>query len=226
MVTLEEAASGGCLLTPDAARGETLQMAKHAKQEPSGKGGATKAGGFSALERNILKSKGLSDSGLEKLVAAGVGSRDDFRTVGDAATLADLAGLSADVAGKVMAWAIGTGGGGSVTNAGGGTFVVESGDIVNCLHCKTKQPKDYKSGDLCISCGKQAEPSFACAWCSANGPGKFCRNCGAEFVPTGELELAICLKREGVAKDEIAPKLRAMSASEKEALWGRVRRSR
>lgn len=198
-------------------------MAKHAKQEPSSRGGATKSG-FSPLERNILKSKGLTEGQLEKLIAAGVGSRDDFRTVGDASTLSELAGLSAEVSGKVMAWALGSGG--TVTPPGGGTFVVESGDVVNCVHCKTKQPKDYKSGDLCISCGKQAEPSFACAWCGANGPGKFCRNCGAEFVPTGELELAICLKREGVAKDEIAPRLRAMSAAEKEALWGRVRRGR
>src|SRR5262245_56504822 len=179
-------------------------MAKAAKETKAEKGGSK--GGFSPLERNILKAKGLTDGQIEKLVAAGVASREDFRTVGDAGTLADLAGLSSDVAGKVMGWALGTGAGtGTVVTAGGGTLVVESADVVYCLHCKTKQPKDYKSGDLCVSCGKQAEPSFACFWCGASGPGKFCRNCGAEFVPTGELELAVHLKREGVAKDEIAP---------------------
>lgn len=195
-------------------------MAKTAKQEARRGGGSTKS--FSTLERNILKAKGLTDKQLDRLIAAGVASREDFRTVGDAQTLSELADLPSEIAGKVMAWA--TGIAGAVT--GGGTLVVESSDAVYCVHCKTKQPKDYKSGDLCISCGKQAEPSFACFWCSASGPGKFCRNCGAEFVPTGELELAVHLKREGVAKDEIAPKLRAMSAAEKEALWGRVRRGR
>jgi hypothetical protein len=197
-------------------------MAKAAKQESKRDSGK---GGFSVLERNILKAKGLKDAQIDKLTEAGVRSRDDFRTVGDAATLAELAGLSAEVARNVMAWAIGSAGG-SVVSGTGGTLVVESADVVYCLNCKTKQPKDYKSGDLCISCGKQAEPSFACFWCGASGPGKFCRNCGAEFVATGELELAVHLKREGVAKDEIAPKLRAMSAAEKEALWGRVRRGR
>lgn len=200
-------------------------MAKPAKQEPKGESGRSGSGrGFSVLERNILKAKGLTDAQVDRLVEAGVGSRDDFRTVGDASTLAELAGLSMELAGKVMSWAIGAAGG--VGAGPGGTLVVESADVVYCLHCKTKQPKDYKSGDLCISCGKQAEPSFACFWCGASGPGKFCRNCGAEFVATGELELAVHLKREGVPKDEIAPKLRAMSAAEKEALWGRVRRGR
>ena len=178
---------------------------------------------FTTLEKNILKTKGLSDAQIGKLAKAGVSSKDDLRTVGDAATLASLVkGITSDAASAVMAWA----GVAGATSNGGGAVVVDSSDVVYCVHCKTKQPKDYKSGDLCVSCGKQAEPSFACFWCGANGPGKFCRNCGAEFVATGELELAVHLKREGVAKDEIAPKLRAMSAAEKEALWGRVRRGR
>lgn len=45
---------------------------------------------FSALEKNILKSKGLSDAQLKKLAKAGINNREDFKTVGDAATLADL----------------------------------------------------------------------------------------------------------------------------------------
>lgn len=176
---------------------------------------------LSTLEKNILKAKGVSDAQLKKIARAGIASRADFATVGDAATLAELTGLSAAVAGKVMAWATGSGGGG-----GGGPVVVESADAVYCIHCKVKQPKDYKSGDLCGSCGKQAEPVMACFWCGASGPGKFCRACGAAFVPTGELELAILLKRDGLAKDEIPARLSKMSAAEKDQLWGRVRRGR
>jgi hypothetical protein len=176
---------------------------------------------FSTLEKNILKTKGLSDAQIGKLAKAGVASKDDLRTVGDAATLAGLVkGLGAEAAAAVMAWAGGT--------AGGSTsgVVVESSEVVYCVHCKTKQPKDYNSGDLCISCGKQAEPILSCYWCSASGPGKFCRSCGAEFVGTAELELAIHLKREGQPKDAIPGKLKTMSAAEKEVLWGKIRRAR
>jgi hypothetical protein len=65
---------------------------------------------------------------------------------------------------------------------------------------------------------------MACFWCGATGPGKFCRHCGAEFVPTAELELGILLKRDGLPKDDIPSKLRAMSQAEKDVLWGRARR--
>jgi len=178
---------------------------------------------FSALEKNILKSKGLSDAQLKKLAKAGINSREDFRTVGDAGTLAELiAGISKDTAASVMAWAAGAspGGGGSAS------VVVDSPDAVYCIHCRTKQPKDYHSGDLCVSCGKQAEPILSCYWCSASGPGKFCRQCGAEFVATSELDLAIHLKREGLSKDDVPKKLKAMTAAEKDTLWGRIRKSR
>ena len=180
---------------------------------------------FSALEKNILKSKGLSDAQLKKLAKAGINAREDFRTVGDAATLADLvAGISKETAAAVIAWA--TGGAAPSAGGGSGSVVVESADAVYCIHCRTKQPKDYNSGDLCVSCGKQAEPILSCYWCSSSGPGKFCRQCGAEFVATSELDLAVHLKREGLSKDEVPKKLKAMSAAEKEALWGRIRKSR
>jgi hypothetical protein len=179
---------------------------------------------FSALEKNILKSKGLSDAQLKKLGKAGINSREDFRTVGDAGTLAELvAGISKDTAASVMAWATGAAGSAS---GGAGSVVVDSPDAVYCIHCRTKQPKDYHSGDLCVSCGKQAEPILSCYWCSASGPGKFCRQCGAEFVATSELDLAIHLKREGLSKDDVPRKLKAMTAAEKDALWGRIRKSR
>jgi len=177
---------------------------------------------FSALEKNILKSKGLSDAQLKKLTKAGINSREDFRTVGDAGTLAELvAGISKDTAASVMAWATGAAPGG-----GSSSVVLDSPDAVYCIHCRTKQPKDYNSGDLCVSCGKQAEPILSCYWCSASGPGKFCRQCGAEFVATSELDLAIHLKREGLSKDDVPRKLKAMTAAEKDALWGRIRKSR
>jgi len=181
---------------------------------------------FSALEKNILKSKGLTDAQLKKLAKAGINSREDFKTVGDAGTLAELvAGITKDAAAAVMAWA---GGGAAPASGGGGTpsVVVDSPDAVYCIHCRTKQPKDYHSGDLCVSCGKQAEPILSCYWCSASGPGKFCRQCGAEFVATSELDLAIHLKREGLSKDEVPKRLKTMSAADKEALWGRIRKTR
>lgn len=187
--------------------------------------------GFSVLEANILKSKGLSEEQILGLNEAGVSSRDDFKTVGDALTLTALVpGLDPTVAAIVMEWAVGVAASmaAAPTASGdnGGRVVLDSPDAVYCIHCGTKQPKDYKSGDLCISCGKQAEPILSCYWCSASGPGKFCRTCGAAFVPTAELDLAILLKREGLPKDEIPAKLTGMSAAEKDDLWGRVRRAR
>src|SRR5204863_478751 len=83
-------------------------------------------------------------------------------------------------------WA--TGGAASGGGGGGTGVVVESPDAVYCIHCRVKQPKDYNSGDLCVSCGKQAEPILSCYWCSSSGPGKFCRQCGAEFVATSEFD--------------------------------------
>ena len=180
---------------------------------------------FSTLEKNILKSKGLSDAQLKKLAKSGINSREDFKTVGDAATLAALvSGITKEAASAVMAWA--SGGAAPVAAGGGGSVVLDSPDAVYCVHCRTKQPTDYHSGDLCVSCGKQAEPILSCYWCSASGPGKFCRQCGAEFVATAELDLAIHLKREGLSKDDVPKKLSGMSTAEKDALWGRIRKSR
>jgi hypothetical protein len=176
-----------------------------------------KAPGLTVLERNILISKGLTEQEVDRLVELGVKGKSDLRLIGDAGTLAEFGGLCPEVAEKVMNWALGSG-------AEIRSVVVQSGDLVLCVHCGAKQPKDYKSGDLCIACGKQAEPIMACYWCGAIGPGKFCRQCGAEFVPTAELELAILLKREGVAKGDIPEQLRKMDRAEKDVLWGRARR--
>lgn len=184
---------------------------------------------FSSLETNILKAKGATDADLEALLAAGVASRADFQTVGDTATLLALVpALSPEAAQAIMQWAVGSPASvaATMTAAAPGPVLVDSADVVYCTHCRAKQPKDYKSGDLCFSCGKQAEPILTCFWCSASGPGKFCRSCGAEFVPTGEFELAVLLRREGLPKDEVPRKLRLMGGPEKDDLWGRVRRSR
>lgn len=177
--------------------------------------------GFTLLEHNILRAKGVTDAQIETMLQAGVSSKADFAQVGDAETLSEVAGIPPQVAAKVMAWALGVAqtGGGS-----GGKVVVESSDLVLCVHCGTKQPKDYKSGDLCVACGKQAEPILSCFWCGSSGPGKFCRQCGAEFVPVGELHLGIVLRRDGLPKDQIPAKLRSLTQAEKDELWGRVRR--
>lgn len=192
-------------------KARTITPKKVTKKSP--KRAPQKVSQFSPLEKNILMSKGVSDAEVERIIKSGIRGREDFRKVGDAGTLASLINLPLDTAAKVMAWALG------IEN-----IVVESGDVVRCIYCGTKQPKDYKSGDLCVSCGKQAEPIMACYWCGSSGPGKFCRRCGAEFVPTGELELAILLKRDGLPKQDIPEKLRAMSQADKDVLWGRARR--
>ena len=174
---------------------------------------------FTLLEQNILIAKGLTAGQLNELAAAGVLAKADFATVGDAATLREvLPSLDEAVAAKVMEWALG------VPAPKGEKLVLDSPDVVYCLHCDARQPKDYKTGELCPSCGKQAEPVQSCYWCSSSGPGKFCRGCGAEFVPLAEYDLAILLKREGVAKEEISRRLKGMSSAEKDVLWGRVRR--
>ena len=180
---------------------------------------------FPLLEQRILQAKGLSAEQVAVLIDSGVTARADFATIGDATTLRQLLpGLGEEVAGDVIAWALG--GTAVPGEPPTGTFVLDSPDAVYCVHCHAKQPKDYSSGDLCVACGKQAEPILSCFWCTSSGPGTFCRQCGAEFVPTAELDLAILLKREGTPKEAVPEKLRAMSAADKDVLWGRVRKSR
>lgn len=100
----------------------------------------TQAAAFSVLERNILKSKGVSAAQIKKMIQKGIRCRDDFKQVGDAETLAALADVSPEAAAKAMAWALGA----PVPLTK--DLVVESSDVVHCVHCGTKQPKDYKSG--------------------------------------------------------------------------------
>jgi len=192
-----------------------------AAQKVAPAGRTSLARGFTPLEQRILLSKGLSEQQLGDLYDAGVRGKQDFQTVGDATTLAEISGLPAELAEKVMLWALGQPAAAAAENE---KVVVHSADAVVCVHCGALQPKDHKSGDMCVACGKQAEPVMACFWCGGTGPGKFCRQCGAEVLPTAELELGILLKREGVAKGEIPEKLRHMTQAEKDVLWGRARR--
>jgi hypothetical protein len=189
---------------------------------------------FPVLEQTILKAKGLNEAQMQALNAAGVVSKKDFATIGSAETLLEvMPELSPEVAKKVMEWAVGapaaaaavsSSGAGGLTDTAGTKFFVDSADAVYCVHCNARQPKDYKTGDLCPTCGKQAEPVQSCYWCAQSGPGKFCRGCGAEFVPLAEFDLAVLLKREGVAKEEISRRLKGMTPADKDILWGRVRR--
>ncbi len=191
---------------------------------------------FTPLERNILKAKGLTDAQLSRLLETGVSGREDFKTVGNVETLLELMpDLDREVALRVFEWAApavtlpaepGSNEPPYSKTAYGGKVVLDTSDAVFCVHCGHKQPKDYSAGDLCPNCGLQAEPIETCYWCGSSGPGKFCRSCGAVFVSTAELPLALMLRRDGIPKDDIPRKLEAMGPSEKDALWGRVRRAR
>ncbi len=181
---------------------------------------------FPILEQTILKAKGLTDENLALLNTVGVASKKDFSTIGNVETLLEvMPGLDQEVARKVMEWAVGASAAPAPDLSNSAQkLMIDSSDVTYCLHCNARQPKDYTAGDLCPSCGKQAEPVQSCYWCSQTGPGKFCRGCGAEFVPLAEFDLAVLLKREGLPKEEISKRLKTMPPAEKDILWGRVRR--
>lgn len=190
---------------------------------------------FSALERNILKAKGLTEEELAALAEMGLQGRADFEQIGTVATLLELLPtLDPDVADRVLAWAlppavpVGAAPGSTPDGPGSAPqpLVVDSSDAVFCANCRHKQPKDYTPGDLCVNCGRQAEPIEQCFWCGASGPGRFCRNCAAAFVKTSELALAMLLRRDGLSKEDIPRRLAEATDEEKEQMWGRVRRSR
>ena len=184
---------------------------------------------FSLLERTILKAKGLTEEQLAALGEMGVQGRSDFEQIGTVVTLLELLPeLDPDVATRVLEWALPTApavAAGTAT-AAQPTIVVDASDAVFCTNCQHKQPKDYTPGDLCVNCGRQAEPIEQCFWCGSSGPGRICRNCGATFVRTAELPLALLLRRDGLSKDEIPRRLAESTAEDKDQLWGRVRRGR
>jgi len=176
---------------------------------------------FSTLEMNILLSKGLTTENIESIQNAGIKAKADFTTVGDAQTLSDVSGIELMVAENVMNWALGKSAA-ATTSATPANIVVDSPDIVKCVHCNEKQPRDYNSGDLCFSCGKQAEPVETCYWCGTTGPGSFCRSCGASHVSIMDFDIALLLKQEGVAKDEISTKIAGMDEATKKSHMSRA----
>lgn len=178
----------------------------------------------------ILKSKGLNDDHIAILEEAEICSKNDFEFVGDHQTLMDITGLDEEVSLKVMEWAVGSPKAvqqdKDAVRSEQQHIVVEGADVVKCVHCDTKQPKDYKTGDLCLSCGNQAEPVLNCHWCLSSGPGKFCRECGSEFVGSADFEIALFLKREGESKNAIVSMVKNMTPLEKDNMWAKVRRAR
>jgi len=180
---------------------------------------------------NILKAKGLSDDHILALELAGIVNKADFEQVGDYQTLMDISNIDEESSKKVMAWALGTVPASANTgspNGGmpGAPIIVESADVVKCAHCGAKQPKDYKTGDLCLSCGHQAEPVLNCHWCLSSGPGQFCRECGSEFLNASDYEIGIFLKKEGESKNAIVRLVKDMAPIEKDAIWAKIRKTR
>src|SRR5262249_1026218 len=119
---------------------------------------ATLGNPFTTLEKNILTAKGLGPEQLEALAAARLVTKDDLQTGGDPATLCELVpGIDPAVADRVMTWATGraaaAAAGPAVPQSPAGKVLLDTADVVYCTHCAAKQPKDYKSGDLCIACG-------------------------------------------------------------------------
>jgi hypothetical protein len=180
---------------------------------------------LSALERNILRAKGVSEADLKRLAEVGIKSKADFHTVGDATTLVELTAVSATVAERVMQWALTTALAPPSAELSGASVSSPPSHGANgaAAATPTQAAAMTPTQDVAIE-SVATEPILTCFWCSSSGQGRFCRRCGAEFVPTGELELALLLKREGILKQDISVKLKMLSPEDKEQLWGRVRR--
>jgi hypothetical protein len=67
-----------------------------------------------------------------------------------------------------------------------------------CEYCNKPQPPDWRSGDLCVWCGKPSRREVRCFWCARWTPeGKFCRTCGAGIVEPALYGAARMLKDAG-----------------------------
>ena len=139
------------------------------------------ADALNKLERNILKLKGVTEDQLDAMGAAGIATRADFATVGDATTLLALVpGLKPAVADIVMAWAQGrqpphgaaaaaAAPSASVQLAAAPSaaaakpaILLASPELV-CPHCQAKQPKGRKIEEMCASCGQRLASAPAAA---------------------------------------------------------------
>jgi uncharacterized membrane protein len=134
---------------------------------------------LSRLERNVLKTKGVTDAQLEAMAAAGIASRADFATVADAATLSALVpSLTPAVAEAVMAWGLGRpapaaalASASAVPSGSVSRIVLDTPEAVVCGHCKAKQPAGATSESLCVSCGRHVDSPPA-APLAAAGPAR------------------------------------------------------
>lgn len=184
---------------------------------------------FPKLLESILRKKGATTEDIEALADAGIQSKEDFVMIGDTRTLIEVTAMDIEIAHVIMQWALGTQAASlavAETVVKQEAVIVESADVVKCAHCQAKQPKDYKVGDLCLSCGLQAEPVHNCYWCLSTGPGHFCRSCGAEFVASSDYEVALQLKLEGESKSAIGKLVKEMTAVQKENIWAKIRKGR
>lgn len=77
-----------------------------------------------------------------------------------------------------------------------------------CEGCGEAQPADWKSGDLCSTCGKSVRHEIRCYWCAKWVPAaKFCRSCGAGRVEDRLFGAARMLKEAGTDRFSIPQKL-------------------
>lgn len=88
-----------------------------------------------------------------------------------------------------------------------------------CESCEATQPVDWKSGDLCSSCGAIARREKRCHWCVQYTPdGRFCRSCGGETVNDEHFGAARMLKASGVDRFSIPERLVKLDAEHVEHL--------
>jgi hypothetical protein len=88
-----------------------------------------------------------------------------------------------------------------------------------CESCEATQPADWKSGDLCSSCGAIARREKRCHWCVQYTPdGRFCRSCGGETVSDEHFGAARMLKASGVDQFSIPERLAKLDTEHVEHL--------
>ncbi|WP_375578866.1 zinc ribbon domain-containing protein [Marivirga tractuosa] len=89
--------------------------------------------------------------------------------------------------------------------------------VIYCEKCDTKQPKDWKPGDLCTECGSAVREEQRCSWCVKLTPkGKFCKHCGNEVQPDQYFGAARILKNLGINQLELTAKLQELPAAKLE----------
>jgi hypothetical protein len=89
-------------------------------------------------------------------------------------------------------------------------------EILFCEQCHTRQPIDWRAGNLCIGCGKPPRSELRCGWCARMTPeGAFCRHCGFELTDPLFYGATRMLKAEGVDKFGLGERLMSLSDAHK-----------